>query len=251
METVEETVIADTSGVKVTLKSLGREYYPYLTLNIENSGAKDVAVSFNPLTVNGFQSQTDFAVETDEGEEYTPYVTVKAGVSADYKLGFNGTDMNYQHMSEIAQIGFVTRISDPDTNQLISSQKAVVNTSAYGSFDYSYDESGETAYDDNGIKLVYKGLSDDGLHDPMFYINNQSEKDIVINVKDFKLNGTKAEGVFGAEVFSGCRALNPIGFFEETKSGDTVEVTFEICERSENHSDERVLYTTDAFTFTL
>ena len=250
METVEETVIADTSGVKVTLKSLGREYYPYLTLNIENSGAKDVAVSFNPLTVNGFQSQTDFAVETDEGEEYTPYVTVKAGVSADYKLGFNGTDMNYQHMSEIAQIGFVTRISDPDTNQLISSQKAVVNTSAYGSFDYSYDESGETAYDDNGIKLVYKGLSDDGLHDPMFYINNQSEKDIVINVKDFKLNGTKAEGVFGAEVFSGCRALNPIGFFEETKSGDTVEVTFEICERSENHSDERVLYTTDAFTFT-
>lgn len=251
METVEETVIADTSGVKVTLKSLGREYYPYLTLNIENSGAKDVAVSFNPLTVNGFQSQTDFAVETDEGEEYTPYVTVKAGVSADYKLGFNGTDMNYQHMSEIAQIGFVTRISDPDTNQLISSQKAVVNTSAYGSFDYSYDESGETAYDDNGIKLVYKGLSDDGLHDPMFYINNQSEKDIVINVKDFKLNGTKAEGVFGAEVFSGCRALNPIGSFEETKSGDTVEVTFEICERSENHSDERVLYTTDAFTFTL
>ncbi len=159
--------------------------------------------------------------------------------------------MNYQHMAEIAQIGFVTRISDPDTNQLISSQKAVVNTSAYGSFDYSYDESGETAYDDNGIKLVYKGLSDDGLHDPMFYINNQSEKDIVINVKDFKLNGTKAEGVFGAEVFSGCRALNPIGSFEETKSGDTVEVTFEICERSENHSDERVLYTTDAFTFTL
>lgn len=91
--------------------------------------------------------------------------------------------MNYQHMAEIAQIGFVTRISDPDTNQLISSQKA--------------------------------------------------------------------EGVFGAEVFSGCRALNPIGFFEETKSGDSIQVTFEICERSENHSDERVLYTTDAFTFTL
>lgn len=251
VETVEETVIADTNGVKVTLKSLGREYYPYLILNIENSGEKDVNVSFNPLTVNGFQSQADFAVITEDGEMYTPYVTVKAGVSEDYMFGFNGTDMNYPHMVEIAQIGFVTRISDPETYQLISSQKATVNTSAYGSFDYSYDESGEIAYDDNGIKLVYKGLSDDGMNNPMFYISNQSDKDIVINVKDFKLNGTKAEGVFGAEVFSGCRALNPIGLFEETKPGDTAEVTFEICERSEKYSDEKALYTADAFTFTL
>ncbi len=249
-ETVDETVIADTSGVKVTLKGLGREYVPYLIFTIENSGAKDADVSFDPITVNGFQSQADFAVKTEEGEAYTPSVTVKARTTADYKLYFNGSDMDYPHMAQIAQIGFVTRISDPETYQLTASQKAVVNTSAYGRFDCSYDESGETVYDDNGIKFVYKGLSDDETINPIFYINNQSDKDIKINVKDFKINGKEAEGVFGAEVFSGFRAINHIGFFDELNHGDTVQVTFEICERSENGSGP-VLYTTDAFSFTV
>ena len=45
--------------------------------------------------------------------------------------------------------------------------------------------------------------------------------------------------------------LNPIGFFVEANPGDTVQVTFEICERAEKYSDEKVLYTADAFTFTL
>lgn len=52
-------------------------------------------------------------------------------------------------------------------------------------------------------------------------------------------------------VFSGCRALNPIGFFEKTNPGDTIQVSFEICERSDNYGEERVIYTTDAFAFTL
>ena len=154
-------------------------------------------------------------------------------------------------MSEIAQIGFVTRISDPETYQLLSSQKAVVNTSAYGSFDYSYDESGETVYDSNGIKFVYKGLSDDGMNSPIFYINNQTEKDIVIRVKELQLNGKDAEGVFGAVVFSGYRAINQLGLFEEVNPGDAVRIIFEICERSESYGEERVLYTTDAFSFTI
>lgn len=73
----------------------------------------------------------------------------------------------------------------------------------------------------------------------------------MIRVKEFKLNGNDAEGVFGAEVFSKCRAFNPIGFFEEVNSGDTVQVTFEICERGENGSDGSVLYTTEPFSFTI
>ena len=251
VETVDETVLADTNGVKVTLKSLGREYVPYLILTIENTGDKDADVSFHPLTVNGFQTQTDFVLETEDGESCTPDVTVPAGAVGDYRLVFDGSEMDYPHMAEIARIGFVTCISDPETYQLISSQKAVVNTSAYGSFDDSYDESGEIVYDNNGIKFVYKGLSDDGMNSPMFYINNQSDKDIVIHVKDFKINGSAAEGVFGAEVFSGCRSINMLGLFEEVNPGDAVQVIFEICERSESYGEGRVLYTTDAFSFTV
>ena len=251
VETVEETVIADTSGVKVTLKSFGREYTPYLILNIENSGEKDADVSFNPITVNGFQTQADFAVENEDGEDYSISMTVPAKSNADYKLVFNGSNMDYPHMSEIAQIGFVTCVSDSETYQLISSQKAAVNTSAYGSFDYRYDETGEAVYDNHGIKLIYNGLADDGMITPLFYINNQSDKDIHIRVKEFKRNGKDAEGVFGAEVFSGCRAINSIGFLDEVDPGDTIQVTFEICERGENGGDGSVLYTTDAFSFTV
>ena len=127
----------------------------------------------------------------------------------------------------------------------------MLNTSAYGSFDVSYDESGETVYDNNGIRFVFKGLADDAWGTPTFYIDNQSDKDIVINVKELKLNGEEIEGVLGAEVFSGCRAINMLGIFDETKPGDTVSVIFEICERTDDRQNEQVLYTTDAFSFTL
>ena len=222
-----------------------------MNLTVENSGDKDISVFFEPITVNGFQVPADFSFETEEGGSYERTVTVPAKTTSDYVLVFDGSIMDEDHMSLITQIGFITRIGDPETYRVIASQKADVNTSAYGSFDDTYNESGETVCDNSGIKLIYKGLSDDELKIPNFYTNNRTEKDIVIKVKEMKLNGEEIEGVFGAEVFSGCRSINALGYFAETKPGDTVSVIFEICERTADQENEQVLYTTDAFSFTL
>ena len=250
-ETIEETVIADTNGVKVTAKSLGRDHIPYLNLTIENANDKDITVFFAPITVNGFQVPVDFKFETEDGDSYETTATVPAGTTVDVVLVFDGGIMDEDHLSVITRIGFTTCLEDPDTCQVIASQKATINTSAYGSFDDAYDESGETVYDNNGIKLIYKGLSLDGMNTPIFYIRNESGKDIVINAEEMKMNGEEIEGVLGAEVFSGCRSINMLGYFTETKPGDSIEVIFEICERTDDHMNEPVLYTADAFSFTL
>ena len=250
-ETIEQTVIADKNGVKVTAESFGRQYCPYLTLTVENSSSKDVYISFSPITANGFQIFADFLIQEEEGEMYSPSVTVPAGSSSEQVLYLDDSIMDRDFMSFIAQIGFTTVISDTEDYSFIASDKAVINTSAYGSFDYSYDESGEVVYDGNGIKILFVGISDDGLDQALFYVNNQSGKDLVLQVKESKLNGEEVEGVLGAQIFSGCRSICSPGFLTEVGKGDTVQLVFEIFERAEVYGEEQPLYTTDEFTLTI
>ena len=250
-ETIEPTVIADTNGVKVTANSFSRGFVPMMNLTVENSGDKEVELSFYPLIVNGFQTSADFISQSGEDESYQPSVLLAPHSSSDYDLHFNTTLAEEEYMAFYTQICFNVRLIDPVTYQVIATQKSVINTSAYGHYDYEYDESGDVVYNDNGIKFIYKGLSDDGLVQPIFYISNQSDKDIVIRVKETGINGTEGEGVFGVDVFSGCRITASPGILTDTAPGDSVRMIFEICERTEDVGNEQVLYTTDPFTFTL
>lgn len=249
VETVDQTVIADMNGVKVTVNGFGRGYLPYLDLTIENSSDKDVILSIEPVTVNGFQTSADFSIITEDGEESADQIRISAGDTVQYPFVFDGSVMLEDFMEFVAQISMVTSLIDPDEYTLINSSKTVINTSAYGVFDYSYDENGDTVYDNNDIKIIFKGLSDDGSRTPVFYINNQSDKDIIVSVKDSEVNGSEIESSIGAGVSGGCRALSSLIFWDETNQGDKAEITFEICAYDETAGDMTVLYTADAFSF--
>ena len=251
VESIDETVIIDSDGVRVTAGGFGRGYLPYLELTVENTSDKDVGIGFEPVIVNGFSVSADFVYDTEDGEGYTNIITVPANSTEDHRLIFTSSMMFEDHMEFVTQITLVARVTDTENGSLIAKQKATVNTSARGSFERDYDESGDAVYDEGGIKFIYKGYPGEDYIDPTFYVSNRSDKDILIRAKEIKVNGAEDEGIFNISAYAGSKALSTVGLFGDHNSGDTVQIVFEICELAENYDDSAVLYTTDAFSFTL
>ena len=248
-ESIEPTELADIKGIKITANSLSRDFVPYLEVTVENNSDCDVDIRFVPTLVNGFRLDPDFSLETEDGGVSTPVLNFPAGASGDYRLEFNSGVIEEPHMSIVALIEMTACIRDSESEQIIATQKAVIHTSAYGRFDYTYDESGEIILDEGGVKLVYKGL--DEFEDPYFYISNQSDKDIVVRLDSFTINGDPVDASSGSMLYSCSKDYGKVMFFETTAPGDVIEMTLSVCEYDEDGNDETVLYTCAPFAITL
>ncbi len=98
-------------------------------------------------------------------------------------------------------------------------------------------------YNDNGIKIVFKGVSD-GLFGKKvnLYIENNTTKDYVIQVKEFSINGYMISPVFSCEVSAGKKANDDLTILSTSldvnniKEIDDVEFIFDIL-NSENSQD--------------
>ena len=252
-ETIEETVLADLNGVKVTAHSFDREYdHPFLNMTIENSSDKDMSIAFDPVTVNGYQVDAYICIDTEDGGSYEYEVTVKAGETLETRLEVNDGYLIEHFLPVVADMTMNVHIQDPDTFESLASQKAVLRTSAYESFDYQFDESGTVIYDANGIKIVQKETIDDEFGKVFtFYFSNQTEKDIDVRLATATIDGQKADAGFSAYIYSGNRAIAYLSFIDAPESGGTAQVSFRICEVNQKTGKETVQDTTDLFSLTL
>lgn len=251
VEAINETILLDKEDVKVTAKSFGRGYLPYLTISVENNSQKDADIGFKSIAVNGYETSADFSFETEDGGSYEASVTVPAGTTSDFILEFNNMQIEDSNFEFFAEIVLITVIRNPETYQAVATQKSVIKTSEYGSFEYSFDESGTLIYDKNGIKIVMQGAKDDDVNTQYVYISNQSDKDIAVHAETCKINGKEIGCIAGSNAYSGNRAIGIIGFFDDVKQGDELDIIFTISELDANAEYDKTLDTTDAFRMTL
>ena len=116
-----------------------------------------------------------------------------------------------------------------------------VDTSAAGSYTQTYDDSGEVLVDADGVKIVGKGLSADGSFwgpGVILYIENNTEKDITVQVRDVSVNGFMVESSMSEDVVAGKKALSAVQFFSSDLESNSitditdVELYFHIFELS-------------------
>lgn len=225
--TIEETVLVDESGVKITAKSLGTEslFGAELKLLIENNSGKDLTIQCRNASVNGYMVETMMSADVVNGKKANDSIT------------FMSSDLEACGITSIADMEFSFHIfTTADWEAYLDTALIQLKTSIADTYTYTFDDSGEVAYDANGVKIVIKGLSDSSIFGPgvMVYIENNREKGVTVQTRDVSINGFMASAMFSSDVMPGKKAVDTITFLSseleenEITSIQDVELSFHI-----------------------
>ena len=219
--TIVETVLLDESGIKIT--AIGLEdglFGTDLKLLIENNGDKNVTVQARNSSVNGFM------VDTMMSED------VVAGKKANTTLTFSTGGLKEANITTVANMEFAFHIFETDSwDTYLDSAMIVLETSAADGYEQTVDDSGTVFYDNDGIKIVGKGLStDDSIFGPglIVYIENNTEKNITVQVRDTSVNGFMVDPSMSQDVVSGKKAISAVTFFSSDLEENGIEDITEI-----------------------
>ena len=217
--TVEEQVLYEGNNVKITATGFGEDIFgPELKLSIENNTDQNIVVQTRDASVNGYMVTTLFSVD------------VAAGKKANESLIFDSASLEECGIDTVASMEFGFVILNGDSyEEIFNTEICTVGTSAADSYTQEYDDSGEVLVDNNGIRIICKGLSEsDSFWGPgvLLYIENNSSQDIVVQARDASVNGYMVDSSMSQDVVVGKKAVTAIQFFDtdlEEKSIDTIE----------------------------
>lgn len=215
--TIEEAVLLDQGGIKITAKSFNAKgtFGPEIKLLIENDSAKSITVQSRNTSVNGYMVETMMSAD------------VAAGKKANDSLTIMRSDLETAGISTVADIEFSFHIFDSTTwDTIIDSDMVKIETSAAEGFTYSYDDSGDQVYNDNGVEIVVKGLSESGSWlgpAVVVYIYNSGSRDVTVQARDVSINGFMVESVFSSDVVAGKHAMDTITFLSSDLESNGIE----------------------------
>lgn len=203
--TIEKTELFNENGVTVTANKLkyddDEHYGKYvLSYTIKNDSDKTVNVSTALFSINGIMYDSGYI-----------YGTVDAGKKLNDSCNIYFDDLETLDIGTITNIDIKVKVYDDDSYDDIGESKTVsVKTSADGTFNQKYDDSGVVIYDANDVKIICKKVVEDKYYDAgviKFYIENNSDKDISIYSSYNKtyINDTAADLSFYPNVAAGCK----------------------------------------------
>ncbi len=230
--TIDEAVIFEQEGIKITAKSFDSKgtFGPEIKLLIENDSDKNVTVQSRSTSVNGYMVDTMMSAD------------VVAGKKANNSLTFMTSDLETADITTIADMEFSFHIFDSETwDTIVDSDIISIKTSAADGFAYSFDDSGTHVYNENNVEIVVKGLSEDASWvgpSIVVYIYNSGNDDIAVQARDVSINGFMVDTIFSCEVMPNKHAIDTISFMSSDleENGiekiENVELTFHVFDYS-------------------
>ncbi len=215
--TIEEQVVLDKNGIKITAKSLETKgiFGPEIKLLIENNSDTNVTVQARNVSVNGYMVETMLSSD------------VAAGKKANDSLTFMSSDIDTAGITTIADMEFAFHVFDSVSwDTIFDSDTVRIETSAADGYTYTFDDSGTQVYNENGIEIVVKGLAEsDSWLGPsvVVYIYNSSNKDFTVQVRDVSVNGFMLDPIFSSDVVSGKHAIDTITFMSSEIEENGIE----------------------------
>lgn len=226
--TISEAVLVDEDGVKITAKSLATDelFGPEIKLLIENNSGKDLTFQCRNASVNGYMVETMMSVDVVNGKK------------ANDSLTFMESDFEACGIDAIADMEIAFHIFDmSDWETYMDTDAIQIKTSIADTFEYTYDDSGDLAYEGNGVKIVVKGLAEDtSILGPsiVVYIENTGDKDVTVQTRDVSINGFMVDAMFSCDVVAGKRAVDTITFMDsdleenDITAIENVELSFHV-----------------------
>lgn len=208
-ETVKQYVLVGEKGVQVTTKNIGRSMSEdvdadkALNIEVDNGSDKGIEVGIINSSINGYMIPCDVTVTVNSGEK-----KILAAAFDEIKL------MN-SDITTFANIELAVSVKDIETgDDIIEPKIKTIKTSAAEGFEYKYDESGTTAYDSGGIKIVVKDKYVDEFSGQCvkLYTANLGKESISISTVDTFINDKKTESILYADVLPNKSDVSAIAF---------------------------------------
>ena len=200
--TIEEQILFESDGVRVTAKEIADSWAgPELKLLIENDSDANVIVSLDEIAVNDYMVSAWLYEEVAVGKKSNETVTIWSST-----LGNAG-------ISNVGKIDFYFKVTNSDTyNTIYESDAIEVKTSLYNSMDSIVNDLGEEMVNQNGVRIVGKGVSNDSIWGSgvVLYIENNTDEDILVTVDDLSVNGYMITGFLYSTVKPGKKAVDTI-----------------------------------------
>ena len=224
--TIEEQVLIDTNGIKITAKEYltDKIWGDGIKLLIENSSDKDYTVGCDALIVNDYMITDLFSSK------------VAAGKNANETMYLSSTGLKAAGIESVGKVEMYFHASDAQYNMVFKNEYAEIHTSEYDNMDTTPNDAGTELYSADGIRIVGKTVDENSFWGSaiLLYIENNSGKSVGINVDDMSINGFMITPYFSTTVYDGKKALEDITILsnqlEENgiESIDNVELKFHI-----------------------
>lgn len=205
--TLEETVLLDEGGIKVTATGLtdyGLGGAPDLKLHVENNTDGDITIQTSEYAaVNGCMIREIASIQASAGD------------SADDIVMFLDDEFEKAGIETVSDIKLAVRAIDDNWHEICTSDFVTVKTSAYGTAETPAVD-GDVLYDEGGVKVILLGTEEEEDFDFYFptyvklYIENNSEQDITVKTLDFKANGAVTQCSLNAELLAGTRQFTEL-----------------------------------------
>ena len=185
--TIEEQVLVDRDGIKVTAKEYVNDdiWGEGIKVLIENNSDGDVSVGCDALIVNDYMISDLFGAE------------IAAGKKSNETIYLSSSELNAAGIDTVGRVELYFHAFDADTYDTIFSQEsATIETSAMNSF--------------WGTAIL-------------LYIENNSGQNVGISVEDLSVNGFMLEPLFSADVYDGKKAVNEITLMSSDLEENDIE----------------------------
>lgn len=185
---IDPTVIYDDGDIRVTVDSMGQYYgESALAVTIQNDRQQNVTVSSEMLCVNGYMLSTSGLFAQVGAQE-----TVQ-----DY-LCLDGEELEDAGIAQIGTMAFELYMYDTDDYTSIAESGLVtLETAIAQDIVQTVDDSGETLYDDNGVRVVLKSVDNryDDCYTMTLYLENTTEETVTFSDNGIFLNGEETDGM--------------------------------------------------------
>ena len=206
LDGTEEPLIWEQDGVKITAKKIekggwsGTEVY----FLIENESGRNITVQTRDTSVNGYMVDSLMSAEVATGKKINDSMTI------------SDSDLKRAGIDKIADIETRFHVFDADTwDEMFDTELIRLETEEAEGYEYKFDDSGNQIYNENGVEIVVKGLSEEESWygtSVVVYINNMRDRAITVQTRDTSINGFMINSLFSCDVSAGKHAIDTITF---------------------------------------
>lgn len=178
---ITEQVLFETDGIKVTAKEIVDGFLgPELKILVENDSNKDITLELDDIAVNDYMMSAFL------------YEEVAAGKKSNTSFSIFSSTLKDAGITNIGKLDLYFYIIDQNTyDRLYESDGIEIKTSLYDKMDSTVDITGDEMINQDGIRIVGKGLSKDSIFGSgvVLYIENNSNRNITISSDNLSVNG--------------------------------------------------------------
>ena len=181
---IEETVLVDEGGLKITALNIDYNYlsgtHIGVNIMIENNTGYDITLLSDEGGVNGYMLDASLAVDVRNGESVNDCISFYTSAIkrcdietiSFFEFKFRAESENY-------------RIND---GFRLRTDYVMLKTTAFDTYATNYTVDGTVIYDKNNIKVAVKDINYD-YHWVLLFVENKSDAICTISEKDMYING--------------------------------------------------------------